>query len=85
VNAHKSRADERELPINESIEIGIFATDPDDATTNDILHLAAHPLHSGANTITVIVDKQPSYAAIDPYITRIDRNRFDNMKPVTAR
>jgi hypothetical protein len=85
VNVHKSRADEHELPINESIEIGIFATDPDNATANDILHLAAHPLHTGANTITVIVNKQPSYAAIDPYITRLDRNRFDNVKSVAAR
>ena len=85
VNVHKSRVDEHELPVNESIEIGIFATDPDVASANDILHLAAHPLHSGANTITVIVAKQPSYAALDPYVTRIDRNRFDNVKPVTAR
>jgi ABC-type transport system involved in multi-copper enzyme maturation permease subunit len=85
LNVHKSRADERELPINESIEIGIFKTDPDVATANDILHLAAHPLHNGANTVTVIVDKQPAFAVIDPYLTRIDRNRFDNMKPVTAR
>ena len=85
VTVHKSRADEHELPINESIEIGIFTTDPDDATANDILHLAAHPLHSGANTITIVADKQPSFAAIDPYITRIDRNRFDNVKPVAAR
>jgi hypothetical protein len=85
VTAHKSRSDERELPLNESIEIGIFFADPDDATSNDILHLAAHPMHSGANTITVIVDKKPSFAAIDPYITRIDRNRFDNVKALTAR
>jgi ABC-type transport system involved in multi-copper enzyme maturation permease subunit len=80
VSAHKSRNDDRELPLDESIEIGIFTADPDDAATNDILHLAAHPLHSGATTITVIVDKQPSFAAIDPYLTRIDRNRFDNVK-----
>jgi ABC-2 type transport system permease protein len=85
INARKSRADEHELPINESIEVGLFTTDPDDAVANDILHLAAHPLHNGANTITVIVDKQPSYAAIDPYLTRIDRNRFDNVKAVAAR
>jgi ABC-type transport system involved in multi-copper enzyme maturation permease subunit len=85
VNAQKSRADEHEIPINESIEVGIFTTDPDDASANDVLHLAAHPLHNGANTITVIVDKQPSFAAIDPYITRLDRNRFDNVKAVTSR
>jgi ABC-type transport system involved in multi-copper enzyme maturation permease subunit len=85
VTAQKSRADERELPMNESIEIGIFAADPDDASANEVLHLAAHPMHTGANTISVIVDKAPSFAAIDPYITRIDRNRFDNVKALTAR
>lgn len=85
VTVHKSHNDERELPINESVELGVFAADPDVATTNDILHLAAHPLHSGANTITVIVNKQPSFAAIDPYLTRIDRNRFDNVKHLAAR
>jgi ABC-type transport system involved in multi-copper enzyme maturation permease subunit len=85
INAHKSRADETEVPLNESIEAGIFTADPDDAAANDILHLAAHPLHSGVNTITVIVDKQPAFAAIDPYITRIDRNRFDNVKPIAPR
>jgi ABC-2 type transport system permease protein len=85
VSVHKSHNDERELPVNESIEIGIFTADPDDATSNDILHLAPHALHSGANTIRVIVDKQPSFAAIDPYLTRIDRNRFDNVKALATR
>jgi ABC-type transport system involved in multi-copper enzyme maturation permease subunit len=79
IDAHKARADEHELPVDEPIEIGVFAADPDVASANDILHLAAHALHSGANTITVIVGKQPSFAVIDPYITRLDRNRFDNV------
>jgi ABC-type transport system involved in multi-copper enzyme maturation permease subunit len=82
VTAKKVRADERELPVAESIEIGIFTTDPDDASASDIPHLAPHALRSGMNTFTVIVDKEPSFAAIDPYLTRIDRNRFDNMKRV---
>ena len=80
VNVRKTHGDERELPVDESIETGIFAADPDEA--KDALHLAPHHLHSGANTITVIVDKEPSFAVIDPYITRIDRNRFDNVKPL---
>jgi ABC-2 type transport system permease protein len=83
VTAHKSLADEREVPMNESIEIGLFTNDPDDASAKDILHLAPHALHSGTNMISVIVDKDPSFATIDPYITRIDRNRFDNVKRVT--
>jgi hypothetical protein len=70
VVAHKSRDDEREVPLDEPIEIGIFTADPDDAAADDIVHLAAHRLHSGANTVTVIVAKQPAFAAIDPYITR---------------
>ncbi len=81
VTAHKSHADEREIPIDEPIEVGIFAIDPD--ATENVLHLAAHPLHSGLNTISVIVAKEPAAAVIDPYITRIDRNRFDNQRPVT--
>jgi ABC-type transport system involved in multi-copper enzyme maturation permease subunit len=81
VIAHKSRG-EHELPMSEPIEIGLFAVDPDDAEGKDVIHLAAHTVNSGVNTITVIVDKEPSFAAIDPYITRIDRNRFDNTRPV---
>jgi ABC-2 type transport system permease protein len=83
VTAHKSLADEREVSMNESIEIGLFTNDPDDASAKDILHLAPQALRSGTNMISVIVDKEPSFAAIDPYITRIDRNRFDNVKRVT--
>ena len=83
VTAHKVRTDDRELPLTESIEIGIFTKDPDDAAAKDILHLAPHALRSGVNSIAVIVDKEPTYAAIDPYITRTDRNRFDNVKRVT--
>jgi hypothetical protein len=85
VTARKSHADERALPFDESIEIGIFAIDPDDAAAKDTLHLAAHPLRNGVNMISLIVDKEPVFAAIDPYITRIDRNRFDNGKALTPR
>jgi ABC-type transport system involved in multi-copper enzyme maturation permease subunit len=83
VVAHKSR-NEHELAMAEPIEIGLFAIDPDDAEAKDVIHLATHAVHSGINTITVIVDKEPSFAAIDPYITRIDRNRFDNVKKVNT-
>jgi ABC-2 type transport system permease protein len=84
VTAHKSRDDNYELPLDEPVEIGIFTAGPDDAAANDTLHLAAHPLHGGANSVTVIVGKQPAFAVIDPYITRIDRNRFDNVKAIGA-
>jgi ABC-2 type transport system permease protein len=83
VIAHKSR-DEHELPMTEPIEIGLFAVDPDDAEGKDVIHLATHPIHGGVNAITVIVDKEPSFAAIDPYITRVDRNRFDNVRAVAT-
>jgi ABC-2 type transport system permease protein len=79
VTAHKSHAGERELALDEPIELGIFAVDPDDAAAKDILHLTAYRLHSGANPISVIVGREPRFAVIDPYITRVDRNRFDNV------
>jgi ABC-2 type transport system permease protein len=85
----KLRADptgtEVELPVDESVEIGIFTKDPDEAGADSVLHLAAHHVHTGLNTVSIVVDKLPAVAAIDPYITRIDRERFDNVKPVVNR
>jgi ABC-2 type transport system permease protein len=86
VSASKDRVNasgsETALPFDEAIDVGIFTTDPDDAAPDATLHLARHTLHGGPNTLAVIVDKPPVFAAIDPYVTRVDRNRFDNVRKV---
>jgi hypothetical protein len=40
------------------------------------------PVHSGKQTVTVVVDKRPAYAGVDPYNKRIDRNSDDNVRAV---
>jgi ABC-2 type transport system permease protein len=89
VGAHKSRVNpngrETALPMAEEIAIGIFTSDPDDAGNDATLHLGRHLLHDGVNTITLVVDRQPAFAAIDPYLTRLDTNRVDNMKKIDDR
>ncbi|HYC28520.1 MAG TPA: M1 family aminopeptidase, partial [Chitinophagaceae bacterium] len=52
---------EKELPMDEWVEIGVFSED------GRSLYLQKHKIHSGAQTITVTVNSQPGRAGIDPY------------------
>jgi ABC-2 type transport system permease protein len=79
ITAAKQRADDQPLPMQEMIEIGIFSAD------DKALHLAKHALHEGVQEITVIVNREPLSAAVDPYVCRIDRNRFDNSRRIENR
>ena len=74
ISAAKQREAGPKLPMRESIDIGLFAQE------NAPFHVAKHPLRDGVNEVTMIVAKAPSFASVDPYVTRIDRNRFDNGK-----
>src|SRR5688500_3862564 len=76
VSAAKQRANDQPLPMREMIDIGIFSND------DKALHLAKHALHAGTQDITVIVNQEPLSAAVDPYVCRIDRNRFDNSRRI---
>ena len=64
------------VAMREAIDVGVF-----DAA-GEPLHLARHELRDGAQEIRVVVAKEALRAAVDPYITRIDRNRFDNSRRV---
>lgn len=79
VSAAKQRDNGQSLPFAEEIEIGLFSAD------DKPLHLAKHPLRAGVQEIAVIVDREPAFAAVDPYVTRIDGNRFDNGRAVDPR
>jgi ABC-2 type transport system permease protein len=79
VTATKQDHNDRPLPMREMIDIGVYSSD------DKALHLVKHELRSGAQTITVIVEQEPRSVAVDPYICRIDRNRFDNSKNVVMK
>jgi ABC-2 type transport system permease protein len=74
---------ESPLALREAIEIGVFSARPGEAGgTDSILYLGKHELRQGFNEISVVVDGPPDRVAVDPYVLRIDKNRFDNVKRV---
>jgi hypothetical protein len=87
VVAKKTRADsvgtETEVPMNDLVEIGVFAAGKGDGL-GEPLYLTRHWIKSGKQTIRITVSKEPSRAGIDPYRKLIDRNRDDNVVEVKA-
>jgi ABC-2 type transport system permease protein len=75
ITAAKSRGETR-LPFHETIEVGLFTRDETPIVT------ARHALRDGTNTIVMIADRKPDQAIVDPYLTRVDRDRFDHERAV---
>ena len=48
-----------------------------------MLALARHRIVSGRQTVTLTLDKPPTWVGVDPYNKRIDRNSEDNLKAVS--
>jgi ABC-type transport system involved in multi-copper enzyme maturation permease subunit len=85
VVAKKMRADsvgnETPVPMNDLVEIGVFAPGDGDGLGAP-LYLKQHRIRSGRQTITVTVPREPARAGIDPYRKLIDRQRDDNVVEV---
>jgi ABC-2 type transport system permease protein len=74
---------EQELPMNEWVEVGVFApTKEQGANFGETLYLQKHLVRSGRQTVTVTVTRKPSDAGIDPYHLLPDPERFDNVEKV---
>ena len=76
-----SKGKETEAPLSyEVFDIGAFDAKPEDKGfgAKDVIYFHGRPLISGTQTLTVIVDRLPKYAGLDPYNKRIDRNSDDN-------
>jgi hypothetical protein len=88
VEAHKLRADgsgrETEVPMNDFVEIGVFAPVPSANDLGETLYLEKHRVRSGRQRITVSVKGVPGRAGIDPNLHLIDRYWSDNTRAVTG-
>ena len=77
---------EREEPLDEAFDIGVFSAEPGSKgfTQAAVLLMERRAIKSGVQTIKLLLDKQPAFAGIDPYNKRIDRNSDDNVKAVSV-
>jgi len=93
VEAKKAYADGRgketpvAIPAGELFDVGVFDAEPGKPGfgPKNVLAFRTTTLKSGAQTITLTVDKPPKFAGVDPYNKQIDRNSDDNAIKVSTR
>ncbi|RNI22668.1 ABC transporter permease/M1 family aminopeptidase [Rufibacter latericius] len=73
---------EKEVPLKDWMEIGIYAPAKRGEELGKPLYLQKHLIHSNQQTITVIVPGKPSQVGIDPNHLMIDWNLMDNVAEV---
>ncbi len=78
---------ERAEPLDELIDVGVFAAKPGAKgfAARDVLSMQRVAIRSGEQTVKVTVDRAPRFAGVDPYNKLIDRNADDNTAAVAAR
>jgi hypothetical protein len=76
---------EKEAPLSEFIEIGIFTGQPGGYyfDKKDVIRIERRKVRSGKQVFRFVTDKKPTHAGIDPYNFYIDRNGGDNVLPIT--
>lgn len=77
---------EKETPLNERIEIGLFTAEPGQHAFDEshVLCMERHPIRSGTQVLKFVSDRQPLYAGVDPYNFYIDRDSANNVSPVAT-
>ncbi|CCH52853.1 hypothetical protein BN8_01888 [Fibrisoma limi BUZ 3] len=86
VESHKVVADsagvDTEVPVNQWVEIGVFAPAQSGEMLGKPLYVQKHFIRSGRQTITVTVPQKPARGGIDPY-NLLDWEEGDNIEEVT--
>jgi ABC-2 type transport system permease protein len=89
VRARKVAVDEAgvetEVPMDDWVELGVFAPAQRGAEPGEPLYLQMHRIRSGEQTITVTVPHEPARAGIDPRYLLIDLEMGDNVEEVKAK
>lgn len=75
---------ETETPLDERFDLGLFTVEPGKKgfDSKAVLTFAQQPVHTGKQTFTLVADREPAYAGVDPYNKRVDRNSEDNVMAV---
>jgi aminopeptidase N len=80
------KGEEKEAPLSDSIEIGLFTAEPGRGAFNkkDVIRMERQKVRSGKQVFRFITDKKPTHAGVDPYNFYIDRNSGDNAGSVSS-
>jgi hypothetical protein len=73
---------ETEVPMDDWVEVGVFAPAEKGQPSDQPLYLQKHRLRSGPQTITVPVPRKPTRAGLDPHHLLIDLRMEDNLKDI---
>ena len=73
---------ETEIPMNDLVEIGVFASAEASEALGRPLHMTMHRIRTGPQTITITVPERPARAGIDPRHLLIDVAPADNFVDV---
>lgn len=69
--------------LDEAVDVAVFDLHPDDAeSANSVIERRRVALRSGVTQLVFLVDRAPAYVVVDPDLTRIDRNRLNNVAPL---
>ena len=86
VEARKESVDsagvETPLPMDDLVEVGVFAPRQEGESLGRVLYLRKHRIRPGRQTVTVTVPHEPERAGIDPY-NLLDWEQGDNIEAVT--
>jgi hypothetical protein len=88
VELRKLRADgagaEREIPIDDWIDIAIVSEEADGEGGGTELFLERRRISASPAVFEMVVDRRPARVALDPYYKLIDRDRGDNVRAVLS-
>ncbi|MBF9224074.1 ABC transporter permease/M1 family aminopeptidase [Hymenobacter ruricola] len=76
---------ETDAPMNDWVEIGVFAPAKKEGQLTHLLYLQKHRIHSGKQLITVTVPGEPARAGIDPNHLLFDWEMDNNTAAVKAK
>ena len=68
-----------EVPMNDWVEVGVFARAGEAQKPGEPLYLRKHRIRSGRQTITLTVPREPARAGIDPFHLLMDEDADDNV------
>ncbi|HEX6866272.1 MAG TPA: hypothetical protein VF122_03475, partial [Caulobacteraceae bacterium] len=76
-----SKGKETETPLDEMVDVGLFARSPGDKAfgPRDVIAFERREVRSGRQTFHIVANRAPEYGGVDPYNKLIDRNSDDNL------